>query len=309
MPGEPLPPAEPDLIRVRGVAATGYHGVLAHERRDGQPFVVDLDLAVDLRRAVAGDDLAETVSYADVAAEVVRAVEGPGLDLIEALAGRVVATVLDCHPRVQAVTVTVHKPQAPVGVPVDDVAVRLHRERDVPAVVALGANLGSPAASLRRAARALRRAPGVHQVRLSPLVDSDPVGGPEQPAYVNAVALVRTRLSAPELLAMLHALEEDAGRTRQVRWGPRILDLDLVQYGTPGSSQEARSDDPTLQLPHPRAHERAFVLLPWHRADPEGMLRVGEQVRPVSELLGQVDTSGVRERTRRPRRSSDEGRR
>lgn len=305
MPAEPLPPAEPDLIQVRGVTATGHHGVHAHERRDGQPFVVDLDLAVDLRRAAVTDDLAETVSYAEVAAAAVRVVQGPPLDLIEALAGRIAATVLAAHPPVQAVTVTVHKPQAPVGVPFDDVAVRLHRERDVPAVVGLGANLGRPAAAVRRAARALERAPGVHRVSLSPLVDSDPVGGPEQPAFVNAVALVRTRLPAPELLMLLHAIEQDAGRTREVRWGPRTLDLDLVQYGTPETPQEVRSDGPGLQLPHPRAHERPFVLLPWHRLDPEARLRVGETVAPVGELLAGLDTGGVRER---PPRRRGEGR-
>ncbi|WP_153397751.1 2-amino-4-hydroxy-6-hydroxymethyldihydropteridine diphosphokinase [Ornithinicoccus halotolerans] len=299
MPAEPLPPVEPDLIQLRGVTATGHHGVLAHERRDGQPFVVDLDLAVDLRRAAATDELADTVSYAEVAAAVVRVVEGPPLDLIEALAGRVADTVLAAHPPVQAVTVTVHKPQAPVGVAFDDVTVRLRRERDVPAVVALGANLGRPAAAVRRAVRALGRAPGVHRVRVSPLVDSDPVGGPEQPAFVNAVALVRTRLPARELLTVLHAIEQDAGRTREVRWGPRTLDLDLVQYGTPGAADEVRSDEPGLQLPHPRAHERAFVLLPWHRLDPDARLRLKETVAPVGELLSGLDTSGVRERPRR----------
>jgi 2-amino-4-hydroxy-6-hydroxymethyldihydropteridine diphosphokinase len=92
------------------------------------------------------------------------------------------------------------------------------------------------------------------------------VGGPDQPDYYNAVLLARTTLPPAGVLAAAHAAEAARQRTREVRWGPRTLDVDIISYGT------VVSDDPELTLPHPRAHERAFVLVPWHDADPAAEL-------------------------------------
>lgn len=234
-------------------------------------------------------------------------VEGPALDLIEAVAGRIADRVL-ARPQVESVEVTVHKPQAPVGVPFGDVEVRLRRERDVPVVIALGANLGEPARTLRAAARRLRRLRGLHDLRLSPLFRSAPVGGPTQDDYVNAVAVARTRLAPGTLLSALHEVEHRHGRTREVRWGPRTLDLDLVQYGDPGTPTEVVSDDPGLTLPHPRAADRAFVLRPWAEVDPGARLRTGDTVAGVTTLLAGLDESDLVPlpgRDRRPRDGSD----
>lgn len=117
-----------DLVAVRGISARGFHGVLEHERREGQTFVVDVGLAVDTRAAAAADDLALTVDYGDVAARVVAAVEDEPVDLVETLAQRIADVVLAVDG-VAAVEVTVHKPEAPVGVPFQDVAVTLVRRR------------------------------------------------------------------------------------------------------------------------------------------------------------------------------------
>lgn len=286
-----------DLIRLTGVRAFGHHGVLDHERRDGQDFVVDVVLSVDLRGAGTTDELARTVNYAEVAADVVDVVTGPPRDLIETVAEEIAARTL-ARPLVEAVEVTVHKPQAPVGVPFGDVEVVVRRERDVQVVVALGANLAGvdgadPATTVRAAAQRLRRLRGLRGVRVSRPVTSAPVGGPAQPDYVNAVAVARTRLTPAALLAALHDVEADHGRTREVRWGPRTLDLDLVQYGDPAVGTDVRSDDPELLLPHPRARERAFVLRPWVDVDPEATLRVGEEVVAVRDLIPLVADQDV----------------
>ena len=113
---------------LRGLRGHGRHGVLAAERRTGQPFGLDLELEVDTRAAAASDDLADTVDYSAVATAALAVVTGDPVDLVETLAGRVADTVLT-DPRVAAVTVTVHKPQAPLGVPFDDVAVTIRRVR------------------------------------------------------------------------------------------------------------------------------------------------------------------------------------
>jgi dihydroneopterin aldolase len=121
-------PASSDRITVRGIRATGYHGVYAEERRTGQPFVVDVVLHLDLAPAAASDGVTATVHYGELAEQVVAAIEGDPVDLIETLAQRVVDVALS-YPVVDGVEVTVHKPEAPVGVPVSDVAVTLVRSR------------------------------------------------------------------------------------------------------------------------------------------------------------------------------------
>lgn len=291
-----MPVADPrrgDVIALTGVRVRGHHGVLDVERREGQEFVVDVEMGLDLERAAGSDDIRHTVNYAEVGATVVEVVQAEAQDLIETVAALVADRVLSTQPLVESVAVTVHKPQAPVGVPFGDVAVTLRRRRDAPVVIALGANLGDPVASVRGAARRLHRVRGLRAVRLSPLYRSDPVGGPPQPDYVNAVALARTSRSAASLLAALHSIENDLGRVRAESWGARTLDLDLIQYGDPALDADLRSDEQHLRLPHPRAAERAFVLVPWHTLDHAAMLRVGDQVRPVAGLLAGMDTRGV----------------
>lgn len=282
-----------DRIVLQGISARGFHGVLDLEKAQGQDFVVDVVLDVDLRRAGRSDLLAHTVNYAEVAADIVGLVAGPSLDLIESLAEQIAATVLR-RPLVQTVEVTVHKPQAPVGVPFGDVLVKVERHRDERVVIALGANLGAVQQTLEAAVRQLAHVDGLRITAVSDLFETDPVGGPDQPVYLNAVVMARTRLAPFALITELHAIEADHGRVRETRWGARSLDLDLIQYGDPESDSELLSQDPELTLPHPRAHERAFVLAPWFAVNAEAQLRVGEALVPVSELLERADQDGIR---------------
>ena len=287
-----------DRIRLTGVRGRGFHGVFEHQRREGQEFVVDVELAVDLAPAGGSDDLADTVNYGEIGAAALARIEGEPHDLIERLADLVAQDAL-LHPGVDEVTVTVHKPQAPVGVPFGDVTVSVTRRREpVPVVIAVGANLprgaSGPRESAASALESLAHHPALHVVAASGLHDSDPVGGPEQPTYVNAVVLARASLSPTSLLRELHALEAAFDRVREVRWGARTLDLDLVQYGDPAAGTDVTSDAERLTLPHPRAHERAFVLVPWLEVDPDAVLRHDGAAVPVSELVDRVDTAGVR---------------
>ena len=286
-----------DRVRLLGVRGTGFHGVFEHERREGQEFVVDVELVVDLTQAAASDDLVDTVNYGEIGAAVLARIQGEPHDLIERVAGLVAMDVL-AHAAVDEVTVTVHKPQAPVGVPLDDVAVCVTRRREpVPVVVALGANLSyrgePPQVTLSGALACLGPEVGLTDAAASGFYDTEPVGGPEQPAYVNAVLTAMTTLSPTSLLRELHGVEARFGRTREVLWGARTLDLDLIQYGDPASGTDVTSERSSLRLPHPRAHERAFVLVPWLEVDPAATLRVGDRNRSVADLLVQLDSSGV----------------
>ncbi|MEW2520038.1 2-amino-4-hydroxy-6-hydroxymethyldihydropteridine diphosphokinase [Actinacidiphila alni] len=157
------------------------------------------------------------------------------------------------------------------------------------AVIALGGNLGNRLETLQGAVDALEDTPGVRVKAVSPVYETEPWGVPEgsQAAYFNAVALVRTTLPPQSLLERAHAIEEAYLRVRTEHWGPRTIDVDIITY------QNVTSDDPALTLPHPRAHERAFVLVPWHDVDPAAEVP-GHGT--VAALIESVGTSGVRRR-------------
>ncbi|WP_433369221.1 2-amino-4-hydroxy-6-hydroxymethyldihydropteridine diphosphokinase [Streptosporangium sp. CA-115845] len=153
-------------------------------------------------------------------------------------------------------------------------------------VLALGSNLGDRFGTLRGGVDALLAEPGLTLVAVSPVYETDPVGGPEQGAYLNAVVIAESALEPLALLDRAHDVENAFGRVRVERWGARTLDVDLITVG------DVVMDDPDLTLPHPRAHERAFVLVPWVRADPDAVL----SGRRVADLLAGLDQDHVRPR-------------
>lgn len=157
------------------------------------------------------------------------------------------------------------------------------------AVLSLGANLGDRAATLHDAMTGLRE-DGL--VACSPLYETPPWGPVEQPPYLNAVAIVESSRDAAGWLARAHELEQAAGRTRDVRWGPRTLDVDVVAV-TDDDGSPVLSDDPRLTLPHPRASERAFVLVPWLAVDPAAELPGHGSVAELLEKLPPEDVAAV----------------
>ncbi|KOT41936.1 2-amino-4-hydroxy-6-hydroxymethyldihydropteridine pyrophosphokinase [Streptomyces caelestis] len=189
------------------------------------------------------------------------------------------------RPSIQGQTdPTVQPVPASVVEQVDAADATLHNPKR--AVVALGANLGNRLETLQGAVDALEDTPGIRVKAVSPVYETEPWGVEpgSQPAYFNAVVLLKTTLPPSSLLERAHAVEEAFHRVRDERWGPRTLDVDIVSYA------DLRSDDPHLTLPHPRAHERAFVLAPWHDADPEAEL---PGRGPVADLLDAVTREGV----------------
>jgi 2-amino-4-hydroxy-6-hydroxymethyldihydropteridine diphosphokinase len=154
----------------------------------------------------------------------------------------------------------------------------------VRAALGLGSNLGDRRRFLDDALTTIGSAPGIDVVAVSPVVETEPVGGPEQPEYLNVVAVLDTSLTPDDLLDLAQRCERDAGRVRDVRWGPRTLDVDVLAY------DDVEVESPTLTLPHPRATERAFVMVPWAVVDP-GFVVSGRRVAEWAHLLG---GSGVR---------------
>jgi 2-amino-4-hydroxy-6-hydroxymethyldihydropteridine diphosphokinase len=165
-------------------------------------------------------------------------------------------------------------PVAPAGPPVPPRRI----------VFSLGSNLGDRLANLQAGVDHLLAEPELRPVAVSPVYQTAPVGGPPQPDYLNAVLLADSALDARSLLDRCHAAEQALGRRRTVVWGPRTLDIDLI------SCDDEVSGDPDLTLPHPRAHERAFVLAPWLDVDPRAYL-VGHGL--VADLLARTSPTGI----------------
>jgi 2-amino-4-hydroxy-6-hydroxymethyldihydropteridine diphosphokinase len=154
------------------------------------------------------------------------------------------------------------------------------------AVLAVGSNLGDRLGTLQGCVQAIGRLPDTDVLAISPVYETVPVGGPAQPDYLNAVLIVQTGLRPPELLQAAHRIEADFGRVREERFGPRTLDIDVISHANQVST------DPELTLPHPRAHERAFVLVPWHDIDARAELP-GRGM--VEQLLAGLDRGGIRQ--------------
>ncbi len=151
------------------------------------------------------------------------------------------------------------------------------------AVVALGSNLGDRFDFLQKAVNKINSFKEIEILKISSVYETLPVGGPEQGNYLNAVISVNTELEAEELLFKLLLIELDLGRQREIVWGPRTIDLDLIWF----ENQTINLDN--LVLPHPRAHERCFVIKPWLEIEPEA--RIGNT--EIQEFLKDLDCSGV----------------
>jgi dihydroneopterin aldolase/2-amino-4-hydroxy-6-hydroxymethyldihydropteridine diphosphokinase len=234
-----------DTVEIRGLTVTTVVGVLPHEREIAQPLRIDLDLHVDLRDAGQSDELNDTANYGDVAERVAHEVRSSKDLLLERVAERVAELVLTID-RVEAVDVTITKLRPPIPEQLDTTAVRIHRsvtdeirqDRTRQAILALGSNLGDREAYLRLAVASL-------------------------PGLVAASSVYETILDPYALLRRCRQIEALASRQRTVYWGPRTLDIDVLFY------DDIRIEDELLTIPHPRLHQRRFVLAPLQDVAPE----------------------------------------
>lgn len=312
---------ELDQIIVQGIRVRGFHGVYRQEKETGQLFIADVVAHVSTSAAATRDDLHRTVNYSDIADRAADILAGDPSDLLETVAEHIARAILDMEG-VHCVDVAVHKPQAPLHVEFKDVIVRIRRDlgsrslwadkrigssavsaRDpfgvaaastepadqkpfqpVTAYLGLGGNIGDVEATFREAMWELHRIPGIAVQRASSLFRTTPVGGPEQPDYLNAVIEIQTALAPRELLAACQGVEVLHGRERLVENGPRTLDLDILWF------EGVTVDAEDLVLPHPLAAQRAFVLQPWATLAPHVEL---PGVGSVADAAARVGTEGV----------------
>lgn len=245
-----------DKLTLSRMEFYGYHGVYPEENKLGARYYVDVELLLPLSRAGAGDELTETINYAELYGRVRTIVTERSFKLIEALAEHIAQDLLAAYPVLGEVVVRVTKPHPPFDIHFAGVTAELRRGRPIEAAIGLGSNLGDRAGTLAEALRLLSAHPRLKLVRQSRLFETEPVGNTRQGRFLNQAAVFSTDLPPEELLSELLAAENRLGRERSERWGPRTIDLDLLLYG------QAELKLPRLAVPHPRMAERAFVLVP-----------------------------------------------
>lgn len=155
--------------------------------------------------------------------------------------------------------------------------------------VSLGGNMGDRLHYLREAIRLLKESEGIEIEHISSIYETDPVGFTDQPPFLNMVVGGKASVPASKLLAMVLQIERELGRTREVRWGPRTIDIDILTYGL------EQWEDENLEIPHPRLKDRLFVLIPFVEVAPNHLITIGSTYKTTTELLENVkDKSGVR---------------
>ena len=244
-----------DKIIIKDLEIFARHGVFPEENVLGQKFLVSAVLYTDTRKAGLTDELEYSIHYGEVSHLIKRIMEENTWKLIEKAAEEIARAILLTYPLAQQADITVKKPWAPVGLPLDTVAVKISRSWHT-AYIALGSNMGDKKAYLDHAVAMLDDDPDSQVIKVSDYFVTAPYGGVEQDDFLNGALELRTLLSPEELLDKLHEIEQSAHRERLVHWGPRTLDLDILLY------DELVLDTPDLHIPHVEMHMRDFVLIP-----------------------------------------------
>ncbi|MCR4609528.1 MAG: 2-amino-4-hydroxy-6-hydroxymethyldihydropteridine diphosphokinase [Eubacterium sp.] len=244
-----------DKIVIKNLNIFAYHGVFEEEKKNGQLFRISAELRLSLRKAAQQDDLRLAVNYADVCDLIQEVTTREKCDLIETVAENIAAEILMKYKTVQGVRVKVSKPDAPIDMTFEDVAVVVDRERHT-ALLGLGSNLGDREQYLKTAVDQLSKDDYIKVKKVSSYIETEPYGPVDQPDFLNAAVLVETLYTAEELLMVTSDIEQDAKRERIIHWGPRTLDIDILLFDDEIISTER------LTVPHKEMHLRDFVLRP-----------------------------------------------
>jgi dihydroneopterin aldolase/2-amino-4-hydroxy-6-hydroxymethyldihydropteridine diphosphokinase len=244
-----------DHIKITGLRVFARHGVLAEEKKNGQDFFLNVRLFYDMKAAAETDALEKAINYAEVCGFITEVFSGTAYDLIEAAAEHLCTELLLHYPLLQSMELELCKPHAPIGLPFENVSVNMRRGWHT-AFLAVGSNMGDSRATIAAAVQKLKDHRLLRNVQTSGLFVTKPYGPVEQDDFLNGCIKIETLLEPEELLALLHQVEAEADRKREIHWGPRTLDLDIIFY----DKLVYESDD--LIIPHVDMQNRVFVLEP-----------------------------------------------
>lgn len=250
-----------DCIKIQDLEIYAYHGVFTEEKEKGQLFYINASMETDLRKAGKSDVLTASTHYGEVALLLQKKMTETSYDLIERAAEVCAEAILTTFPLIRSVTLEVRKPYAPIPLPFQSVSVTVTRGWKK-AYVALGSNIGNSREHLKEAIEALEDDAYIRVKKVADFIVTKPYGGVKQDDFLNSAVLIETLYDPYELLEKLHEIEQQHHRTREIHWGPRTLDLDILLY------EGVLMDTEELTIPHKDMHHRDFVLRPMAQIAP-----------------------------------------
>ena len=259
-----------DEIRIENLKVFANHGVLQSEKKEGQFFCINAVIEIPLGKAGRTDALNDTVSYAELCEVMVKEMQAKSYDLIEAAAMHLIVHILSEYKMIKRITLELRKPDAPINASFDSVSVKMSRARHK-VYIAYGSSmsyekdgkvLGSPEI-IEGALKMLSDDPEIEIIKKSEDIVTEPYGGVAKNKFYNGIICAETFYEPEELLECLHSVEKSFGRTRDVHWGDRTLDLDIVYY-----DHEVIETD-RLSIPHADMQNRDFVLEPLNELAPD----------------------------------------
>ena len=253
-----------DEIKVKNLEVFCHHGVYKEENVLGQKFLVDIICKVDTRAAGKTDELDLSVSYGDICRLVKKEMTRQNDKLLERVAERLAKCILLQFPLIKEIEIEVKKPWAPVLMHMDYASVKIKRSWHK-VYIGVGSNLGEREEYMQLAQKRVSALPKTRNFKTASIIETEPYGYTEQGKFLNTVYYIETLDTPEEFLDKLHQIENEANRKREIHWGPRTLDLDILLY------DELITEDERITLPHPEMTKRLFVLEPLCELLPRGI--------------------------------------
>ena len=244
-----------DEIRIDELEIFAHHGVYDFETENGQNFYVNAILYTDAHKAGTTDELTDSTNYGEVCSFITDFLTTNTYKLLEAAAEKVTEAILLTFPLIKGISFEIRKPEAPIGLPFGSVSVKIERFWHT-AYIAMGSNMGDKKKYMDMALAQFEDNPKVRLVKTASYINTEPYGGVEQDSFLNSICKIDTLYSPHDLLEELQRVEQLANRKREIHWGPRTLDLDIIYY----DDLVMTEDD--LIIPHSDMENRTFVLEP-----------------------------------------------
>ena len=244
-----------DKIIIENLELIAEHGVFKEEKFLGQKFIISVEMITDTREAGKTGNLNASTHYGFVADDIEKIFTGESFDLIETCAEKIAEMILIKYPLISEVKVTVKKPWAPIRKHFDFVAVEITRKWHT-VYLSLGTNMGDKKKNLLEAIEKIGKLENTKVTSQSTILETEPFGYTEQDMFLNACIEIKTLFTPQELLEKLLGIELEMGRVRTIKWGPRIIDIDILFF------DDEIIQDKNLAVPHPWISERMFVLEP-----------------------------------------------
>lgn len=272
-----------EKILIEQLEIFAYHGCNEEEKNNGQKFYVDATLYTDVATPGKSDDLEDTVNYAKACKFINKFMTENRFDLIEAVAWQTSEALLKEFPKVKAIDFTINKPNAPIKLPFGNVAVSVSRKWSK-AYLSIGSNIGDKEGYLNQAIDSLYDDDNCRVLAVSNFIETEPYGPVEQDNFLNGCVEIETLYSPQELLECVNKIEAEANRVREIHWGPRTLDIDIVLY------EDKIVNDSNLLIPHIEMYKREFVLEPLKQIAPYAIHPIFNKT--VTQLLEELKPEG-----------------